>query len=74
MEKEMCQCRKCNKVFHQSEAATLHSEVSGQMIENKGCPVCKGNYGLMEYHERHSIEGVYKTNKFLNRTYKRNNI
>lgn len=53
-QKQMCQCRKCGSVFNQKDAK-LHS-----------CPECGStNYGLMDYFDKTSIEGVYKTFDFF---------
>jgi hypothetical protein len=64
--KEVCQCRKCNKVFHQSEIRRVHK---GLGIELQ-CPdpSCGSTeFGLMNY-PIDECDMIYKTKNYWNRT------
>lgn len=46
----MCQCRSCNKVFHESERIRNEKECFGLHSVSTECPYCNsGDYGLMDY-------------------------
>lgn len=68
--KEMCQCRSCNKVFHQDEIKRGLKELLEIQIDNElQCPYCGSRkFGLIEYIDETSIDGVYKTYSFLRKT------
>lgn len=62
----MCQCRKCNKVFEDTQIKSKDNYIRGINTIDKVCPFCNSsNFGLMNYKEKHSIEGVYKTISFF---------
>ena len=46
--KGVCQCRKCNEVFEQSQVKRVHREQLGQTRIDIVCPVCESNnWGLI---------------------------
>ncbi|SHO53672.1 hypothetical protein SAMN02745217_04227 [Anaerocolumna xylanovorans DSM 12503] len=62
----MCQCRKCNHVFHQSEINRVHNDIYGEELR---CPECGSrSFGLINFTYNNynlSYEGVYKLGKFF---------
>jgi hypothetical protein len=66
----MCQCRKCNHVFHSSEIKRVHNNIAGLNMIDLICPnpECGSkNFGLMDFtynNYKLSNEGIYKKNKF----------
>lgn len=66
--KGLCVCRKCGNTFHQSKIKKIHKEVLGIDSIELVCPRCESfNFGLINYRELFSLEGVYKTSRFFNR-------
>lgn len=62
--KEICQCRKCNLVFHQSQIRRVDTGLGVELQ----CPdpACGSkSFGLIDYPEKYESNITYKTEKFL---------
>lgn len=74
--KEMCQCRKCGRVFNQNEVKHVHKKQLGQNITYGVCPECGSiEWGLINYPIQEE-DLIYKTGKFYlyNGRHIRNNL
>lgn len=68
MRKRICQCRSCNNVFNQEDANRVERSCLGMKVIDRVCPNCGSkNHGAIEYIAKHSIEGVYLTDKYFKR-------
>jgi hypothetical protein len=63
LEKGACQCRKCNRVFDESQVIKANTYLYGKLIQENMCPYpnCGSKqYGLLMYTNRTTVENVYK--------------
>jgi Zn finger protein HypA/HybF involved in hydrogenase expression len=59
--KGACQCRKCNKVFDESQVIKANTYLYDKEILESRCPYCGSkHFGLIVYTNRTTVENVYK--------------
>lgn len=64
--KEVCQCRNCGAMFNQNNIKKSYIKVLGVNGNETQCPKCGSTkFGLVDYIDEDSIEGVYKKHNFF---------